>query len=150
MGGMITSLTSEFTTPPRATPMTTPIASARAFAPGQEVHGIRRWVSGSAVDRPIHSTSSMLAIAVLLDVIVRGRDWSGPGARADDTLGHPRSTAVRAPRRSSMDQAFRDAMTAGYALTEPGVVLGSPMLDGELAQRRAASRSRCRCSTATA
>ena len=31
-----------------------------------------------------------------------------------------------------MDQAFRDAMTAGYALTEPGLILGSPMLDGEL------------------
>ena len=36
-----------------------------------------------------------------------------------------------------MDQAFRDAMTAGYALTEPGLVIGSPMLDGELVQRRA-------------
>src|SRR3954447_6020519 len=32
-----------------------------------------------------------------------------------------------------MDQAFHDAMQAGYALTEPGLVLGSPMLDGELA-----------------
>jgi DNA helicase HerA-like ATPase len=32
-----------------------------------------------------------------------------------------------------MDKAFHDAMTAGYALTEPGLVLGSPMLDGELA-----------------
>jgi DNA helicase HerA-like ATPase len=32
-----------------------------------------------------------------------------------------------------MDQAFRDEMTAGYALTEPGLVMGSPMLDGELA-----------------
>ena len=31
-----------------------------------------------------------------------------------------------------MDQAFRDAMTAGYTLTEPGLVIGSPMLDGEL------------------
>ncbi len=32
-----------------------------------------------------------------------------------------------------MDQAFRDAMTAGYALAEPGLVIGSPMHDGELA-----------------
>src|SRR5947207_15281857 len=32
----------------------------------------------------------------------------------------------------SMDQAFRDAMTAGYALSEPGVVIGSPLRDGEL------------------
>src|SRR6187399_3757332 len=32
-----------------------------------------------------------------------------------------------------MDKAFHDAMAAGYALTEPGLVLGSPMLDGELA-----------------
>jgi DNA double-strand break repair helicase HerA and related ATPase len=31
-----------------------------------------------------------------------------------------------------MDQAFREAMTAGYALTEPGLIIGSPMRDGEL------------------
>jgi hypothetical protein len=30
-----------------------------------------------------------------------------------------------------MDQAFRDAMTAGYALSEPGVVIGSPMQGDE-------------------
>ena len=31
-----------------------------------------------------------------------------------------------------MDQAFRDAITAGYTLDEPSIVLGSAMLDGEL------------------
>jgi uncharacterized protein len=31
-----------------------------------------------------------------------------------------------------MDQAFRDEMTKGYGLTEPALILGSPMLDGEL------------------
>jgi hypothetical protein len=31
-----------------------------------------------------------------------------------------------------MDQSFRNAMAAGYALTEPGIVLGSPMHDGAL------------------
>ena len=31
-----------------------------------------------------------------------------------------------------MDQAFRDAMTAGYALSEPTLILGSAMHDGEL------------------
>ena len=31
-----------------------------------------------------------------------------------------------------MDQAFHDAMSGGYALTEPGLVIGSPMLAGEL------------------
>jgi hypothetical protein len=31
-----------------------------------------------------------------------------------------------------MDEAFRDAMAVGYALAEPGVVLGSPMRDGVL------------------
>ena len=31
-----------------------------------------------------------------------------------------------------MDQAFRDAMSQGYQLNEPGVVIGSPMHDGEL------------------
>ncbi len=32
-----------------------------------------------------------------------------------------------------MDKAFHDAMAAGYELSEPGVVIGSPMHDGELA-----------------
>jgi DNA helicase HerA-like ATPase len=32
-----------------------------------------------------------------------------------------------------LDQAFHDEMTAGYGLTEPGLIIGSPMLDGELA-----------------
>ena len=31
-----------------------------------------------------------------------------------------------------MDQAFREAMTTGYALTEPGLVIGSPMHEGEV------------------
>ena len=31
-----------------------------------------------------------------------------------------------------MDQAFRDEMTKGYGLDEPALILGSPMLDGEL------------------
>jgi uncharacterized protein len=31
-----------------------------------------------------------------------------------------------------MDQAFREAMTSGYALSEPGLVIGSPMHDGEV------------------
>jgi len=32
-----------------------------------------------------------------------------------------------------MDKAFHDAMAAGYGLTEPGLVIGSPMHAGELA-----------------
>jgi len=31
-----------------------------------------------------------------------------------------------------MDSAFRDEMLSGYGLTEPGLVIGSPMLGGEL------------------
>ncbi len=31
-----------------------------------------------------------------------------------------------------MDQAFREAMTTGYALSEPGLVIGSPMHAGEV------------------
>jgi hypothetical protein len=31
-----------------------------------------------------------------------------------------------------MDQAFKDAITAGYALTEPNLVIGSAMHDGEV------------------
>ena len=48
-----------------------------------------------------------------------------------------------------MDKAFRDAMAAGYALTEPGLIFGSPMLDGELVND-ARVQVACRCSTATA
>jgi DNA double-strand break repair helicase HerA and related ATPase len=33
---------------------------------------------------------------------------------------------------SPMDKAFRDAMTAGYALSEPAITLGSPMRNDEL------------------
>ena len=32
-----------------------------------------------------------------------------------------------------MDKAFQDAMATGYALAEPGVIIGSPMLGTELA-----------------
>jgi DNA helicase HerA-like ATPase len=31
-----------------------------------------------------------------------------------------------------MDQTFRDEMAAGYALEEPALIIGSPMLDGEI------------------
>ena len=31
-----------------------------------------------------------------------------------------------------MDQAFRDAITAGYTFNEPTLTIGSAMLDGEL------------------
>ena len=44
-----------------------------------------------------------------------------------------------------MDQTFRDAMTAGYALDEPSSILGSPMHDGERRSTTPASRSRSRC-----
>src|SRR5262245_62091357 len=43
----------------------------------------------------------------------------------------PPASAPPAQERP-MDQAFRDEMTAGYALTEPAVVIGSPMLGGEV------------------
>jgi DNA helicase HerA-like ATPase len=36
------------------------------------------------------------------------------------------------PPENPMDQAFRDEMTKGYGLTEPSVIVGSSMLDGEL------------------
>jgi DNA helicase HerA-like ATPase len=36
------------------------------------------------------------------------------------------------PQERPVDQSFRDEMTAGYALTEPSIIIGSPMLDGEL------------------
>jgi hypothetical protein len=36
------------------------------------------------------------------------------------------------PQERRVDQSFRDEMTTGYALSEPALVIGSPMLDGEL------------------
>jgi uncharacterized protein len=42
----------------------------------------------------------------------------------------PETSAESSERR--MDQAFLDEMTKGYGLTEPALILGSPMLDGEL------------------
>jgi uncharacterized protein len=44
-------------------------------------------------------------------------------------------TAARAPwspGATHVDPSFRDDMTAGYELTEPSLIIGSPMLDGEL------------------
>jgi uncharacterized protein len=35
---------------------------------------------------------------------------------------------------ATVDQAFKDAMTQGYALSEPAVVIGSPLRDGEVAK----------------
>jgi len=32
-----------------------------------------------------------------------------------------------------MDESFREEMAAGYALDEPAIVLGSPMLEGDVA-----------------
>src|SRR6478736_490211 len=54
-----------------------------------------------------------------------------PGGRPMIPLGPPRDT-VRALLEGEMDQAFRDAMTSGYTLTEPSLIIGSAMLDGEL------------------
>src|SRR6266513_246821 len=36
------------------------------------------------------------------------------------------------PRERSVDTSFRDEMTAGYGLAEPALIIGSPMLGGEL------------------
>ena len=67
----------------------------------------------------------------------------GPDRRLDGTLGlraisiggvgttEPASMSPE-PRRVPVDQAFRDAMTAGYAMTEPSLALGSPMHAGEI------------------
>jgi DNA helicase HerA-like ATPase len=36
------------------------------------------------------------------------------------------------PQERRVDQSFRDEMTTGYALDEPSIVIGSPMLEGEI------------------
>jgi hypothetical protein len=45
-------------------------------------------------------------------------------------LEHPAWPELSSERR--VNDSFRDEMTTGYALDEPGIVIGSPMLDGEL------------------
>ncbi len=47
-------------------------------------------------------------------------------------LALPRKPSVSRAPEALMDQAFRDAMTAGYTLAEPSVVLGSALHEGEL------------------
>jgi len=51
--------------------------------------------------------------------------------RADDTHSRPADPKTTPPERP-WTQAFRDEMTSGYGLAEPALILGSPMLDGEL------------------
>src|SRR6185312_4155859 len=53
------------------------------------------------------------------------------GGRPMIPLRPPRDP-VRALLEGEMDQAFRDAMTSGYTLTEPSLIIGSAMHDGEL------------------
>jgi hypothetical protein len=45
-------------------------------------------------------------------------------------LEHPAWPELSSERR--VNDSFRDEMTTGYALDEPGIVIGSPMLDGGL------------------
>ncbi len=53
------------------------------------------------------------------------------GARVDSIrIGGP--TGPIGPEEGPLDQAFHDAMAAGYALDEPSIVLGGPMLGDEV------------------
>src|SRR4051794_36124358 len=53
-----------------------------------------------------------------------------PVIRSRSGIGDP----VRSEERQEpMDDAFRQQMTDGYALSGPGIVLGAPMKGGELA-----------------
>src|SRR3954469_312136 len=53
-------------------------------------------------------------------------------ASTDDTLGSRPESSTPTASETPMDQAFHDEMAQGYALSEPGLVIGSPMLQGEL------------------
>jgi hypothetical protein len=60
---------------------------------------------------------------------------SSPSGRivADPMIGFGRDTPdPHQLERPLVDPSFRAEMSAGYGLTEPGLVIGSPMLDGEL------------------
>src|SRR3954447_3375729 len=76
-----------------------------------------------ACTSPIPSISAIFipSSSVVVSALARGPMIRLPTARrhAKDDLG------------GTMDKAFRDSMAAAYALTEPGLVIGSPMLDGE-------------------
>jgi DNA helicase HerA-like ATPase len=50
----------------------------------------------------------------------------------DGTLATLRAKLSRDLLEAPMDRPFSDAMTAGYALAEPAITLGSPMRDDEL------------------
>ncbi len=52
--------------------------------------------------------------------------WSAPGAIMSD------SARDGGPLEVAMDESFRSEMAAGYTLTEPTIVLGSPMLGDEV------------------
>ena len=58
----------------------------------------------------------------------RASDRTVPQIAVPARLGGAR----RAAQEDFVDDAFRTEMTQGYALTQPGVPLGSPMLAGEL------------------
>src|SRR6187397_3239146 len=106
IGGMMIALTSVVTRVPSEAPMMTPMARARALL---LVRNARNPPTSHLQRQP---------------PLVR--------RAADDTLAR-RTRNTSAIPGGPMDKAFHDAMAAGYALTEPGLVLGSPMLDGELA-----------------
>src|SRR6188472_1297891 len=106
IGGMMIALTSVVTRVPSEAPMMTPMARARALL---LVRNARNPPTSHLQRQP---------------PLVR--------RAADDTLAR-RTRNTPAIPGGPMDKAFHDAMAAGYALTEPGLVLGSPMLDGELA-----------------
>src|SRR4051795_1733424 len=78
-----------------------------------------------ACTSPIPSISAIFipVLLVVVSSLARGPMIRLPTARrhAKDELG------------GTMDKAFHDAMATAYALTEPGLVLGSPMLGDELA-----------------
>src|SRR3954469_802688 len=53
-------------------------------------------------------------------------------ASTDDTLGSRPESSTPTASETPMDQAFHDEMAQGYALSEPGLLIGSPMVNGEL------------------
>src|SRR5687768_7444485 len=103
MGGMMMSSTSDVTTVPRATAMMTPMASASALV-------LRRNARKS-------------------DSTIPSWLW-GPSVPGWYCRPHP-ANAPGSEDARPMDQAFRDAMRAGYAFDEPSLVLGSAMQGGE-------------------
>src|SRR3954466_3859731 len=110
-----------------------PVVSSSDFRPAALAP---HWSSSSVVVTPAVASlpactspiPSISAIFIPVLLVVVSSLARGPMIRLPTARRH-----VKDELGGTMDKAFHDAMATAYALTEPGLVLGSPMLGDELA-----------------